>query len=92
MQVYLNNIVEEVKMVTEKQIRELAYTYWEQEGRHEGNDLEHYFRAKELLEREAASSAANDPVSPALTLQTPTAPKSVEQRTGKRPSKKTKTI
>ena len=79
-------------MVTEKQIMELAYTYWEQEGRHEGKDLEYYFRAKEKLEREAASSAANDLVSPALTLQTPTVPKPVGQRTGKRRTKKAKTI
>ncbi|MDD5700599.1 MAG: DUF2934 domain-containing protein [Dehalococcoidales bacterium] len=75
-------------MVTEKQIKELAYTYWEQEGRPEGKDLEYYFRAKELLEREAASSAANELASPALTLQTPPVPKSVERHPGKRRSKK----
>ena len=79
-------------MVTEKQIRELAYTYWEQEGRHEGKDLEYYFRAKELLEREAASSTANELVSPALTLQTPPVPKPVERHTGKHCSKKAKII
>ena len=49
-------------MVTEEQIRELAYAIWEQEGRPEGKDLEYYFRAKQMLEeREAASSPAEEP-------------------------------
>lgn len=38
-------------MPTEQQIRELAYEIWEEEGRPEGRDQEHYFRAKELLEQ-----------------------------------------
>jgi len=47
-------------MVTEEQIRELAYTIWEQEGRPEGKDQEYYFRAKQMLEeQESASSPAN---------------------------------
>jgi hypothetical protein len=33
-------------MVTEEQIRELAHAIWEEEGRPEGKDVEHYFRAK----------------------------------------------
>ena len=37
-------------MVTEAQIRELAYTMWEQEGWPEGKDQEHYYRAKKKLE------------------------------------------
>lgn len=37
-------------MATEEQIRELAYYIWEQEGCPEGKDLEHYFRAKKMLE------------------------------------------
>ncbi len=37
-------------MVTEEQIREAAYYLWEQEGHPEGKDIEHYFRAKEILE------------------------------------------
>ena len=57
-------------MVTEEQIRELAYAIWEQEGRPEGKDLEYYFRAKQMLEeREIASSPAKGPIPPASTLQ-----------------------
>ncbi len=37
-------------MPTEQQIRELAYAIWEQEGRPEGKDVEHYYRAKQILE------------------------------------------
>jgi hypothetical protein len=70
-------------MVTEEQIRELAYAIWEQEGRHEGKDLEYYFRAKQMLEeRGAASSPAKEPVPPAA------APRPVERHTVKRRSKK----
>jgi hypothetical protein len=42
-------------MATEEQIRELAHSVWKQEGHPEGRDVEHYFRARRLLEeREAA--------------------------------------
>jgi len=37
-------------MPTEQQIRELAYAIWEQEGRPDGKDQEHYFRAKQILD------------------------------------------
>jgi hypothetical protein len=37
-------------MPTEEQIKSLAYDIWEQEGRPEGKDIEHYFRAKQILE------------------------------------------
>jgi len=43
-------------MATEQQIKELAYAIWEEEGRPEGKDLEHYFRAKHILEERQASS------------------------------------
>jgi hypothetical protein len=76
-------------MVTEEQIRELAYSIWEQEGRPEGKDLEYYFRAKQMLEeREAASSPAKESVPPTSTLQPPSVPKPIERHTGKRRSKK----
>ena len=76
-------------MVTEEQIRELAYAIWEQEGRPEGKDLEYYFRAKQMLEeRETASSPAQEPALPASALQPPSVPKPDERRTGKRRSKK----
>ena len=76
-------------MVTEEQIRELAYAIWEQEGRPEGKDLEYYFRAKQMLEeREAASPPAKESLPPASTLQPPSVPKPIERHTGKRRSKK----
>ena len=76
-------------MVTEEQIRELAYAIWEQEGRPEGKDLEYYFRAKQMLEeREAASSPAKESVPPASTLQPPSGPKPIERHTGKRRPRK----
>jgi hypothetical protein len=41
-------------MATEQQIRELAHSLWEQEGRPEGRDTHHYLAAKQILEdREA---------------------------------------
>ncbi len=42
-------------MITEEQIRELAHSIWEEEGRPEGKDLEHYFRAKKILEDRESS-------------------------------------
>jgi len=37
-------------MITEEQIKELAHSIWEKEGRLSGKDLVHYFRAKKILE------------------------------------------
>ena len=49
-------------MHTEKQIKELAYTMWEQEGRPEGKDVEHYFAAEQILkERGAAQECTSQP-------------------------------
>jgi hypothetical protein len=42
-------------MVREEQIKELSHSIWEQEGRPNGKDVEHYFRAKRLLEEQEAS-------------------------------------
>ena len=76
-------------MVTEEQIRELAYSIWEQEGRSEGKDQEYYFRAKQILEeREAVSSPAQDPETPASTLPPPSATRPVERHSSKHRSKK----
>ena len=59
-------------MATEEQIRDLAYTIWEQEGRPEGREMEHYFRAKQILEeREAASVIQLAPPPPTGALPTP---------------------
>ncbi len=43
-------------MVTEQQIKDLAYAIWEKEGRPEGKDLEHYFQARQILEERQESS------------------------------------
>ena len=43
-------------MVTEEQIRKLAYSLWEQEGRPEGKHEEHYYRAKQILEEKEATT------------------------------------
>ena len=37
-------------MANDKEIRELAYNIWEKEGRPQGKDVEHYIRAKTILE------------------------------------------
>lgn len=41
--------------VTEEQIKQLAYSIWEREGRPDGKDVEHYFRAKAILEAGAST-------------------------------------
>ncbi len=43
-------------MVNEEEIKELAYSIWEEEGRPEGKDLEHYFRAQKILEEKCSQS------------------------------------
>ena len=42
-------------MATDEQIKVKAYSIWEQEGRPEGKDLEHYYRAKQILEERQVS-------------------------------------
>ena len=46
-------------MVTEEQIRALAYTIWEQEGRPHGKHEEHYLRAKQILEEKEKTSGVD---------------------------------
>ena len=46
-------------MVTEEQIRALAYTIWEQEGRPHGKHEEHYLRAKQILEEKERTSSVD---------------------------------
>ena len=43
-------------MAMEQQIKELAYAIWEEEGRPEGKNVEHYFCSKQILEERQASS------------------------------------
>jgi hypothetical protein len=45
-------------MPSEEQIRELAYSIWEQEGRPDGKDMDHYMRARQILEAREAEKAA----------------------------------
>jgi hypothetical protein len=47
-------------MVTEQQIKELAYAIWEKEDRPEGKALEHYFLAKQMLEQKDAPACPFD--------------------------------
>ena len=48
-------------MATEEQIRELAYFIWEKEGRPEGKHLEHYSRARQILQdKEVIQGVAPD--------------------------------
>ncbi len=59
-------------MATEEQIKDLAHAIWEQEGRPEGKHLEHYFRAKQILEeKEATNVIILGPSSPIIQLAAP---------------------
>jgi hypothetical protein len=42
-------------MPTEEQIKQMAHSLWEQEGRPEGRDLDHYLTAKRILEEQEAA-------------------------------------
>ena len=55
-------------MATEQQIKELAYAIWEEEGCPEGKDVEHYFRARQILEERQASSPIESAPSPISKL------------------------
>jgi len=61
-------------MATEDQIKELAHTIWEQEGRPEGKDMEHYFHAKKVLEQEEAAHAIELAPSPPIAELAPPPP------------------
>ncbi len=52
-------------MATEEQLKELAYRLWEEDGRPEGRDQEHYFRARKILEDKEAAPAMQMSPSPA---------------------------
>lgn len=78
----------EVDMATEEQIRELAYSIWEREGRPEGKDAEHYHRAKQMLEEQEVASLPST-LPPASSLQLPSTPKPIGRTPNKRRSKKT---
>ena len=54
-------------MDREDEIREIAYTIWEQEGCVNGNDLEYWLKAEVIWEERNAPKTSN--------IQTPEAPK-----------------
>ncbi len=58
-------------MPTEEQIRELAHAIWEKEGRPEQKDVEHYFRAKQILEEQEASRVIELAPPPPIVLLAP---------------------
>ena len=60
-------------MATEEQVRQLAYTIWEQEGRLDGKDVEYYFRAKQVLEEQEATGAIELPRAPSTPELAPVA-------------------
>lgn len=63
-------------MVTDQQIKDLAYALWEKEGRPEGKDQEHYFQARQILEEREVSSRIELALSPNAKLpQRPQTPK-----------------
>ena len=66
-------------MVTEEEIKKLAYSLWEQEGRADGRDLEFYFRAKQILEGRAATSLTDSVLEPPSRVMELTTPQPVQQ-------------
>ncbi len=73
-------------MATEEQIRDLAHAIWEQEGRPEGKHLEHYFRAKQILQEQEAAHVIELGAAPAI-IQLP-APLSKRRRSARRKKRK----
>jgi hypothetical protein len=61
-------------MPAEEQIKELAHTIWEKEGKPEGKALDHYLRAKEILENQEKAQSielALQPTTAQLESQRP---------------------
>ncbi|MFH1382629.1 MAG: DUF2934 domain-containing protein [Chloroflexota bacterium] len=61
-------------MATEEQIKQLAYTIWEQEGRPAGKEAEHYFRARQILEKQEAENVIELGPAPPTGRLAPSAP------------------
>jgi hypothetical protein len=56
-------------MITDDEIRKLAFSIWEEEGQPIGKDVEHYLRAKIILEeREAKRILELAPIPPPVEL------------------------
>jgi hypothetical protein len=64
-------------MATDEQIKELAYSIWEQEGRPEGKDVEHYYQAREILEKQEAARIIE--IAPPTPLKELSAPPPVKE-------------
>jgi hypothetical protein len=59
-------------MITDEDIKKLAFAIWEEEGRPDGKDVEHYLRAKKILEeREAKRVVELAPVPQLVELAQP---------------------
>ena len=43
-------------MVLEDDVKKLAFSIWEQEGHPQGKDVEHYYRARQILEQQESKS------------------------------------
>jgi len=71
-------------MPTEEEIRKLAYSIWEEEGRPDGKDVEHYMRAKAILEHKEKDTAQ---YAPQLTTAPPV-PTLPAAKGGRRPKKR----
>lgn len=71
-------------MVTEEQIKELAHAIWEQEGRPEGKEVEHHFRAKEILEEREKARVIELPPSPPVPQLSPPRAATTAPQPGKR--------
>jgi hypothetical protein len=57
-------------MVTDEEIRKLAYAIWEQQGRPFGNEVENYMQAKKILEEKEAGRLLELPfISPLVELE-----------------------
>ena len=72
-------------MATDEKIRNLAYSIWEKEGRPEGKDVEHYMRAKKIIEQQEALPVIElAPPSPVVELAPPPKPIHLPPPTHKR--------
>jgi len=71
-------------VVTEEQTKELAHAIWEEEGRPEGKDVEHYFRAKQILEEREKARVVELPPPPPIPRLSPPQAASTVPRPGKR--------
>jgi hypothetical protein len=80
-------------MPTEEQIKQLAHSLWEQEGRPEGKDREHYLTAKGILEQRQGAQGRAKASSHTASKSSPkarnrTAPKSSPKARARSPRAK----